>query len=274
MSDLRREQSFLESQYRQPDNLGLRRRTHVLYEERPVDWQRWVLGQIPWHGSERVIDVGCGDGSYIQPVLERTATYVAGDLSYGMVHSLAGQVAQRTNLNAQALPFVTGVADVLLANHMLYHVPEQDEAVAEFARVLRPGGWLLAATNSANNMGELRQLLVDAFQELVPNAPMEQLLAQGPTSSFSLENGGALLQRHFQEVQRHDLPGALVFPEPQPVIDYISSGEELYAPFLPAGFAWSDAMALVRKRLERHIAEHGAFRVSKLTGVFTGRNGV
>lgn len=272
MSDRRQEPSLLERQYRRPDNLGVRRRTHLLYEERPVDWQRWVLGQIPWQGIELVIDVGCGDGSYVEPVLEHAAAYVAGDLSYGMLQSLAGRVARRVNLNAQALPFATGVADVVLANHMLYHVPEQDKAVAEFARVLRPGGWLLAATNSANNMGELRQLLVDAFRELVPNAPLEQLLAQGPASSFSLENSGALLQRHFQEVRRHDLPGALVFPEPQPVIDYIGSSKDLYAPFLPAGFSWDDAMVFVRERLERHIAEHGAFRVSKLAGVFIGRN--
>jgi 2-polyprenyl-3-methyl-5-hydroxy-6-metoxy-1,4-benzoquinol methylase len=56
--------------------------------------------------------------------------------------------------------------DVILANHMLYHVPNQPAAVAEFARVLRPGGYLLASTNSIHNLYQYHQLRVDALLAL------------------------------------------------------------------------------------------------------------
>jgi len=50
--------------------------------------------------------------------------------------------------DAQWLPFADASFDCILAMHMLYHVPDRDLAIAEMRRVLRPGGVLLALTNS------------------------------------------------------------------------------------------------------------------------------
>src|SRR5690606_21738048 len=142
---------------------------------------------------------------YGEAVQARTPHYVASDLSHGMLQAIAAP--SRVNLDAQRLPIAGGSVDVLLANHMLYHVPDKERALAEFARVLRPGGVLLAATNSAQNMMELSELLQRVAARLgvatLPPVPI----------NFTLENGGALLQHHFGHVQRIDLPGALVFRE-------------------------------------------------------------
>jgi hypothetical protein len=83
---------------------------------------------------------------------------------------------------------------------------------------LGPGGILLAATNSVTNMAELRELVRVAAKrmrlgrEIDPYTPL----------SFTLENGAELLRRHFAHVERSDLPAALVFPEAQPVLDYLA----------------------------------------------------
>jgi ubiquinone/menaquinone biosynthesis C-methylase UbiE len=57
--------------------------------------------------------------------------------------------------DAQALPFATHSVDAIIANHMLYHMPNMPAVYAEFCRVLKPGGRLYAATISRDNMREL-----------------------------------------------------------------------------------------------------------------------
>lgn len=46
------------------------------------------------------------------------------------------------------LPLGDGGVDVVLAMHMLYHVPDVPAPVAELRRIVKPGGTLLASTNS------------------------------------------------------------------------------------------------------------------------------
>jgi ubiquinone/menaquinone biosynthesis C-methylase UbiE len=250
--------AYVKEQYARENNLATRIRTHELYTEPKRDFTAWLLDQIEWRGDERVVDVGCGAGAYSSAVRARTLHYIAGDLSLGMLQATDAPV--RVNLDAQRLPLADNRIDVLLANHMLYHVPDKDQALAEFARVLRPGGVLLAATNSATNMMELPRLAQQVARklggELRPGwVPLE----------FTLENGAAFLQRHFARVDRIDLPGALVFREAQPLIDYLATSPRYLAGFDETeGRAWQ----ILRELVEAEIAAKGAFRVNKLTGVF------
>jgi SAM-dependent methyltransferase len=72
---------------------------------------------------------------------------------------------------------------------MLYHVPDVDRALAEFARVLRPGGALVAVTNSETHNLELFELFGFRWAR---------------EGSFSRENGEEYLHRHFEHVARID----------------------------------------------------------------------
>ena len=49
--------------------------------------------------------------------------------------------------------------NAVVANHMLYHVEDRPQALAEIRRVLKPGGKLFAATNSDSHLAKIRQLL-------------------------------------------------------------------------------------------------------------------
>lgn len=264
----RADDRYLRRQYRTQDNLNVRIRTHELYGVPEVDFASWVLDKINWQGNEWVLDVGCGSGIYVEPARERAARYIAGDLSLGMLQKLKQQDLQRVNLDAQALPLADDSVDVLLANHMLYHVPDQDAAVREFVRALHAAGRLLAATNSAGNMAELGTLGNEALALLGVN-PSTDI---SPTLSFTLEGGRSLLERHFAHVERHDLPGALVFPEAEPVIAYLGSSRERFERALPSDSTWEDVVVALKRLLSVHIAEHGHYRVNKLTGVFVCHN--
>jgi SAM-dependent methyltransferase len=173
----------------------------------------------------------------------------------------------RLNLDAQHIPLADNTADVVLANHMLYHVPDKDAALREIKRILRPGGHLVAATNSAENMADLFNLRRQAMQQL--GIPIDPVLEKSPVADlFSLENGRSLLQNHFTHIQRHDLPSALVFPSPQPILDYITSSRDWYEIFLPSRIIWDDLVKQFESLLDNHFAQHQEFRVSKLSGVF------
>lgn len=250
--------------YKTPDKLVVRIRAHELYTTPPVDFITWVLTKIIWRGDETVLDVGCGAGNYVKPGRERCGRYLAADLSYGMLHVLEHPGVDRINLDAQNLPLANNSVDVVLANHMLYHVPDKAATLREIRRVLRPSGILLAATNSSHSMAELRDLHNQAMREL-NQAPLAdyRTVAHG----FSLENGMALLQPHFAHVEQHTLAGALVFPEAQAVLDYIHSAHDWYESQF-GNLNWEQYEAALNEILVAHIARHGEFRVGKVMGVF------
>jgi SAM-dependent methyltransferase len=153
-----------------------------------------------------VLEVGCGWGELAAWVRRDTgAAVVATDLSPRMVElALAAGVPAQV-ADVQDLPFPDGSFDVVVAAWMLYHVPDLDAALAELARVLRPDGRVVAATNSVTHLLELR--------ELVGSGPS--------TISFSRETGEELLGRRFGRVRRIDVDGHLEFPDRDGVEDYV-----------------------------------------------------
>lgn len=107
-------------------------------------------------GGGRVLDLGCGPGRLTGHLRELGLDVEGLDLSPGMV-----EVARRTH---PAIPFVVGTATDLpqadaslagvVAFHSLIHVPDDwlDRAVAEVARVLRPGGTALVTFHAGDTV--------------------------------------------------------------------------------------------------------------------------
>ncbi len=269
MSDISRLQSDnpeqIRKQYKTKDNLQVRIETHQKYTQPKSDFIGFILDQVKWTGQETVIDVGCGAGAYVDGAMARARNYFPCDLSFGMLQGLAPPNLPRVNLDAQQLPFAHESADVILANHMLYHVPDKDTAVREINRVLKPGGTLLAATNSETNMAELTELRVAIGQRFGLKADSNPIQ---PGLTFTLEDGRPLLNRHFTSVTRIDQPAALVFQNSQPVVDYINSSRSYIENLIPDLNEWADIEAVIHDKVNDVIAKNGEFRVNKLSGVF------
>jgi ubiquinone/menaquinone biosynthesis C-methylase UbiE len=263
--------------YSNQEPLAIRIATHRRYTVPPMDFIRWVLDLIPWRGDEWVLDVGCGNGAYATPIAERltgAGRYLAGDLSLGMLRDLLDGWPQQcltpvgsavVNLDAVALPLPAESCDVILTNHLLYHVPEVNQALAECHRVVKEGGRLLAATDSQTSMAELTVLIRGGYDQLeVPFTSAQK----NHVVQFSLENGREPLTRRFGQVERHLLHSALVFPEPAPLLAYIDSHRSLFEPGLPVDVSWEDLMRVWHKLIADHIARHGTFRIGKIVGAF------
>jgi SAM-dependent methyltransferase len=267
--------------YADDTHLDVRCRTHKLYTLNPVDFGQWTLERLQWRGDERVLDVGCGPGDLLRKMahLRLEAGQRAGrgvllgfDFSPGMVakavESATGLPVHYFVADAQHLPFSDRAFDVVLACHMLYHVPDVGQAVAEAARVLQPGGYFLAVTNSAHTMPEFHALCGKAATRFAVVARPDTI-----TDRFSLENGVAFCEPHFHQVEMHTLPGTLRFPTAQPFIDYFASSRALIMHPDHTDAEWLAVLDFVRSETEAVITDRGYFDVTKTAGAIVGVKG-
>ncbi|GAB4516762.1 MAG: class I SAM-dependent methyltransferase [Anaerolineae bacterium] len=104
---------------------------------------RWLRRAVP--SGARLLDVGCGTGRLLRD-LQREGVAVGVDVSPWAARLWAerGQPGV-ARARVQALPFPTGAFDAVVCLDVLYHaqVPDETSALAEIARVLRPGGVVL-----------------------------------------------------------------------------------------------------------------------------------
>lgn len=180
-------------QYVDSSNLSARVNLHTLYSTNPQGWGNWVFQQIELEDNLAILDVGCGPGGLWRSHLDGVPTgcrIVLTDSSPGMVYeaenALPGDRFEFSVANAQKLPYPDEHFDCVTANHMLYHVPDLDRALSEVARVLKPRGKLYAATNGAAHMSQLH----DIIRRSIPAFAVV-------STSFTLENGYTILERHF-----------------------------------------------------------------------------
>jgi ubiquinone/menaquinone biosynthesis C-methylase UbiE len=95
-----------------------------------------------------VLDVGSGTGGVARSMVERGARVVRADLSLAMLAHGGGRGRARTVADAVALPLGDAVFAAAAAGFLLNHVPPEP-VLRELARVVRPGGAVLASTWSA-----------------------------------------------------------------------------------------------------------------------------
>ena len=156
-----------------------------------------------------VLEVGCGPGDMAERIVRETgAELVAVDISPRMVELACGLGVDARVGDVQELPFDDASFDCAVAGWMLYHVPDLERGLAELARVIRPGGRLVAATNSMRNLGELWDLVGRD--------------RSGEGTTFLAEDGADRLRRHFAVVERRDVVGDMTFTREQ-AVDYLEN---------------------------------------------------
>jgi SAM-dependent methyltransferase len=193
-------------QYASENNLRARQN---LYDE--TDGPRalevlWIaLAEL---APRRVLEVGGGPGE----LAERMRDELDADVSFLDISPRMVELAHERGIDArvgdvQSLPFADETFDTAVAAWMLYHVPDIDRGLAELARVLEPGGRLVAVTNSElHHLRELRELIAYPSAEL-----------------FSRENGEEFLRRHFSVVERLDADGVVTVRDRAKLVAYRES---------------------------------------------------
>jgi len=115
-----------------------------------------LLDSITWKGDEKVLDIGCGRGLLLIGAAKRLQTGKASGVDLWSKHDLSGNNADAVRDNAtaegvlpkikietadaQKLPFTDASFDVVLSANTLHLLVDPAKALAEIARVLKPGG--------------------------------------------------------------------------------------------------------------------------------------
>jgi ubiquinone/menaquinone biosynthesis C-methylase UbiE len=250
------------------------------YSTNPEPWFSWLCARLlsPSSGAicfrdGHVLEVGAGTGelwNHVSPSLTRSLTLT--DFSPAMCDRLqtreflqgtlsesdcddARERVEVKQCDAADLPFPNGIFDVVIANHMLYHVDDPDKVLAEFIRVLKPGGTVVISLNGANHMVELHELATRALGR--------SLSIIETTARMTADNAQELLKKRFDCVTAERFPGNIHVPLPEPVIAYLES---------LSGEPFTDEQGnKLRAMIGNRIAEDGYFTVQKDTVLFTAR---
>lgn len=251
-------------QYRDSTNLDARKAIHQRFSTNPGDWFRWIFDRYRLPADATVLELGTGPADLWVRNRDRIPAgwrVTLSDFSPGMLETARGNLGADAHrftfreIDARQLPCDDGSMDAVIANHMLYHVPDRAQALHEIHRVLKPGGKLYAATNGRDNMREL--------DELVTHTTGQAASAWSSVTSlpFTLENGAAQLRAVFHQVDLVNRDDALVVTEAEALVAYVRAS----SPWFRDAPERADQF---RRQVAAEITAHGAIRISKSTGLF------
>jgi len=257
-------------QYNSADKLSARIRLHQNYsttDESPISGTfDLMLEYLPENAKLLELGTGRGDlwkenASRIPEGWDMTLT----DLSAGMIadqKAYLGDLARVMDyevVNAVDIPYADNSFDAVVANYMLYHVPDRAKAIAEIRRVLKPDGTLFATTNGENHMKELH-VIADQVEDV------SQVTKTWLADTFSLQNSMAQLMRQFSDIHMIRFNNNLWIPEAQPILDYIESMMSINGEAIIR-----EKGASIRNNLNQMIADKGGIFIEKETGIFIAR---
>jgi ubiquinone/menaquinone biosynthesis C-methylase UbiE len=243
----------LREQYATDDNLSARIALHTAFSTNP-HWLEWLFDREAPGPGARVLELGCGPATLWRANRERidpSWSLTLADFSPGMIEAARRELGERAAYvvaDAQELPFPPDSFDVVLANHMLYHVPDRPRAFAEIERVLVSRGAFHASTTGRGHLGELAAL--------VPGWEIGHY-----AEAFGLETGPEQLEPFFADIQVAPFEDALVVTDVEPVLAYIRSSETYRG----------DDLTRARTTVQDAIARHGAFTIAKSQGLISCR---
>ncbi|MBD5586324.1 methyltransferase domain-containing protein [Clostridium botulinum] len=286
-------------QYENASNLRARIAIHELFSTNKEGWMPWFFKELKHELSRissncqnyneninneniselsnldlkrsniKILELGCGDASLwnknfnnIPLNWEITLT----DFSEGMLKDAKKNLREKRSrfnfkiVNAEKIPFEEESFDVVIANHMLYHVPNINKALKEINRVLKSEGILFASTVGKNHMKEIRKI-ISTFN--IYNLTSESWEI---TDSFQLENGLKIVSEYFNMVELKRYKDNLKVTDPVYILDYIFS-----MPGNNKVNLSSKDLKKIYDYLEDNIKEKENIYITKDTGYFKGK---
>ncbi|MFC4101746.1 class I SAM-dependent methyltransferase [Paenibacillus xanthanilyticus] len=261
----------MSKQYANAGNFNARVYLHAAFGTNPQPWPHWVWEQIPSMPNRHILELGSGNGMLWlanADLIPEEWTITLSDFSPGMLQAAQKSLAALQDrfdwrvIDAINIPLHDASVDIVIANHMLYHVSDLDRALAEIHRVLKPGGLLVASTVGSGNMREVAELVL-AFN---PSSSYPEI-AYGIQSRFSLDNGASLLGTHFDTIDLRLYPNTLIVTDPHAILRYLLSCNGLF----------EGIHVLAPEDIDRfsayvnHINENSPFTITTSTGLFLAR---
>jgi ubiquinone/menaquinone biosynthesis C-methylase UbiE len=216
------EQEDVVRQYKSPQNLQTRINFWEKYKSGKVrPWHKWVFDIFSKYNPTNILEVGCGVGELWAENIDKVERYqsiVLSDFSEGMLGEAKKRLAEKTNFkfgvfDVASIPYGKSSFDAVIANHMMYHVPDIHKALGEIKRVLKPDGIFFISTVTTRHRNELTGLLVEATGGKYENVG----------DKFNEVNGREFLKKEFEIIEEQIYKDIITGFDEMELIGYIMS---------------------------------------------------
>ena len=218
---------------------------------------RGLIDLLDPQPGERILDLGCGDGTLTSRLAARGCTVVGVDRSAAFVaearqRGVAARVADARRLMEAG--FAAGSIDGVFSNAVLHWIREPEPVIAGVRHLLRAGGRFVAEFGGAGNIATVRGALRAAFRRRgLDPAARDPWYFPAPESYRALLEAGGFTVPHVERFER-----------PTPVPGTLADWLALFAP------AWvADLDADNRNEIVAEVSAAAAPRLRDATGAWT-----
>jgi SAM-dependent methyltransferase len=155
-SQVERLSSDYEDFFRRYDAFRYQREAHILRRLDAIDFK-----------GKHVLEIGLGQGADSEQIIRRGAIWSGIDISAESVSRVSTRLrcrglayARLERASALELPFSDNCFDIVFAHGVLHHIPDVMTAQKEIARVLKPGGRLIAMLYARRSLNYLLAISV------------------------------------------------------------------------------------------------------------------
>ena len=254
------ETQTVKEQYASSKSLDIRINFHNMYSTNKLGFGPWLVSNYDIKEGMKVLELGCGTASMWighDDLVDRCEKFVLSDFSEGMLSTAKENVGERQNIeykqvDIQNIPFEDNSFDIVIANMMLYHVPDLDKAVAEVRRVLKDGGTFYSATYGEHNFNDI---IAEWFGLIGEN--------YDPNHLYTLDNGSKALSKQFKNIEIRRYEDSLHITKVDDLVEYLQTLKSLHG-------IGSMTREQMHEMLEPHV-EDGIINLQKEYGTFIAR---
>ena len=211
---------IVKNQYSSSSNLNTRISIHDKYSTNKMGFSNWIYSNYEIPEGSRILELGCGTGSMWigkDEEVKKCGKLILSDSSEGMIETAKEKLSSYDKIEYQVIdiqdiPYEDDSFDIVIANMMLYHVPDLKKGLSEVRRVLKEGGAFYCAT-----FGE------HGIMEYLSGILSEYGVEDNTNKNFTLQNGDQYLKSAFGKVERFDYKDSLAVTNIEDIIDYIYS---------------------------------------------------
>lgn len=210
----------VQEQYKTADNLNTRISIHAKYSTNKSGFSNWLFSHYDFSPNSRILELGCGTGEMWKSKLhlvDKGITLTLTDFSENMVSTAKNTLGEQNHIsygvvNIENIPYSDNCFDRVIANMMLYHVPNLNKALEEVKRILTVDGYFYCATYGENGI-----------MPFIAGLLKEYGITDTTNKNFTLQNGYGILKKYFSHVQRLDYEDSLAVTDIDDLLDYIYS---------------------------------------------------
>ncbi len=250
----------VKKQYHTAEKLNIRISIHSRYSTNKQGFGDWITSHYQIRNGMSVLELGCGTGEMWvdqSEMISRCSRFVLSDFSEGMLKKAKETLGKQNGIDyrvidIQDIPYPDHAFDVVIANMMLYHVPDLQKGLREVERVLKKEGTFYCATYGEHGM-------MAYICSLFADYPVQNHV----NNQFTLQNGEAKLKSEFGDVKRFLYEDSLEVTHVEDMVDYIDSLTGM-----------TDLQKIPRSEVKKVLEENmqdGILHVPKEYGMFIAR---